>query len=385
MPSKCCKTTQSINLVLIMVFWLVGCFSSVSVSQDFPQSAKENPSQRQGINRTSLRPSLPDKVSKPVKIAGITSVELEPGLGRMVKGDEPRNQVELISLEKQQTKVAEKVNLVTVNLHHGNTQGSGVIITGEGYILTAAHVAGRPNQKIFIHMHDGVQFEGVTMGVNRDMDAGLVRITSARDIAVDPWPHASLGASSDLKLGQWCIATGHPGGWMKDRPAVVRIGRLLRILPSTLVSDCSLIGGDSGGPLFDLEGKLIGIHSRIGVEVDDNMHVPVDVFDKSWSRLVRNEAWGSLPGFKPAIGVQGAADRESENVCKIARVEKGGPADKAGIRAGDVILEFDHQPVQNFDQLKAAVDSVTPGEQVTVELQRDTKKMSLRLIVGSKE
>lgn len=385
MSSKCCKTTQSINLVLIFVSWMVSCFFSVSASQDFPQPAKEIPSQRQGIDRTSLRPSLPDKVSKPVKIAGITSVELEPGLGRMFKGDEPRNQVELISLEKQQTKVAEKVNLVTVNLHHGNTQGSGVIITGEGYILTAAHVAGRPNQKIYINMHDGGQLEGVTMGVNRDMDAGLVRITSARDTAVDPWPHASLGASSDLMLGQWCIATGHPGGWMKDRPAVVRIGRLLRILPSTLVTDCSLIGGDSGGPLFDLEGKLIGIHSRIGVEVDDNMHVPVDVFDKSWSRLVRNEAWGSLPGFKPAIGVHGTADRESENICKIARVEKSGPADKAGIRAGDVILKFDHQSVQNFDQLKAAVDSVTPGEQVTVELQRDTKKMSLRLIVGSKE
>ena len=385
MPSKCCKTTRSIIILLIVGSLLIGCFSSVSVSQDFPQPAKENPSQRQGIDRTSLRPSLPDKISKPVRIAGITSVDLEPGLGRMLKGDEPRNQVELISLEKQQTKVAEKVNLVTVNLHHGNTQGSGVIITGEGYILTAAHVAGRPNQKIHINMHDGEQLEGVTMGVNRDMDAGLVRITSTRDTAADPWPHASLGASSDLKLGQWCIATGHPGGWMKDRPAVVRIGRLLRILPSTLVTDCSLIGGDSGGPLFDLEGKLIGIHSRIGVEVDDNMHVPVDVFDKSWSRLVRNEAWGSLPGFKPSIGVLGTSDRENENVCKIARVEKSGPADKAGIRAGDVILKFDHQPVPNFDQLKAAVDSVAPGEQVTVELLRDNKKMSLRLIVGSKE
>ena len=129
MPSKCCKTTQSIHLVLIFGSWLVGCFSSVSFSQDFPQPAKENQSQRQGIDRTSLRPSLPDKLSKPVKIAGITSVELEPGLGRMLKGDEPRNQVELISLEKKKTKVAEKVNLVTVNLHHGNTQGSGVIIT----------------------------------------------------------------------------------------------------------------------------------------------------------------------------------------------------------------------------------------------------------------
>ena len=172
---------------------------------------------------------------------------------------------------------------------------------------------------------------------------------------------------------------------MADRPAVVRIGRLLRILPSTLVSDCSLIGGDSGGPLFDLQGKLIGIHSRIGVEVEDNMHVPVDVFDESWERLVKNEAWGSLPGFKPAIGVRGTSDKAMENICKLSMVEPKGPADKAGIRAGDVILKFDNQPVQTFDDLKAAVDSVTPGEQVTVDLQRDGKNMSLRLIVGVRD
>ncbi|HUP80871.1 MAG TPA: trypsin-like peptidase domain-containing protein, partial [Pirellula sp.] len=301
------------------------------------------------------------------------------------KGEQPRTRIELISLDKQQRKVAEKINLVTVNLQHGSTQGSGVIITGEGYVLTAAHVAGRPNQKINIMMHDGVRVEGVTLGSNKNMDAGLVRITTARNTATDPWPHATLGSSSDLKLGQWCVATGHPGGWMPDRPAVVRIGRLLRIIPSTLVTDCSLIGGDSGGPLFDLEGRLIGVHSRIGVDVDDNMHVPVDVFDESWSRLVKNETWGSLPGFKPAIGVVGATDSESEGICKIARVERKGPADMAGIRAGDIILKFDNQQVQSFEQLKAAVDSVTPGEQVTVELQRDGKRIPLRLIVGIKE
>ena len=234
-------------------------------------------------------------------------------------------------------------------------------------------------------MHDGERVEGVTLGSNKDMDAGLVRITKPRDTAANPWPHATLGSSSDLKLGQWCIATGHPGGWMPDRPAVVRIGRLLRIIPSTLVTDCSLIGGDSGGPLFDLEGRLIGVHSRIGVDVDDNMHVPVDVFDESWSRLVKNETWGSLPGFKPAIGVVGVRDSESEGICKIALVERKGPADMAGIRAGDIILKFDNQQVQNFDQLIAAVNSVTPGEQVTVELQRDGKRIPLRLIVGIKE
>jgi len=338
------------------------------------------------VDRTSYRPPIAEASKiKTALASGYTSVALEPGLGRMLKGDEPRNQLELISLEKQQTKVAEKVNLVTVNLQHGSTQGSGVIITGEGYILTAAHVAGRPNQKMTIILHDGTRLDGVTMGVNRNMDAGLVRITSERDTVNNPWSHASLGASSELQMGQWVIATGHPGGWMADRPAVVRIGRLLRILPSTLVTDCSLIGGDSGGPLFDLQGKLIGIHSRIGVEVEDNMHVPVDVFDESWERLVKNEAWGSLPGFKPAIGVRGTSDKATENICKLSSVEPKGPADKAGLRAGDVVLKFDNQPVQTFDDLKAAVDSVTPGEHVTVELQRDGKPMSLRLIVGVRD
>jgi serine protease Do len=378
--------------------WIATCLAPFAISQDFPPTFKNpsvkqpaatpkaNNAPRQGIDRTAMRPALPDpSVASSTRSTGVTLVDLEPGLGRMRKGDEPRNQAELISLEKQQTKVAEKVNLVTVNLQHGSTQGSGVIITGSGYILTAAHVAGRPNQKINIILHDGSRVEGVSMGVNRNSDAGLVRITKARDTAIDPWPHATLGASADLQLGQWVIATGHPGGWMSDRPAVVRIGRLLRVLPSTLVTDCSLIGGDSGGPLFDLEGKLIGIHSRIGIDVDDNMHVPVDVFDESWSRLVQNEAWGSLPGFKPAIGVRGASDKDSENMCKIGRVEPNNSAAKAGIRAGDVILKFDNVPIHNFDDLKAAVDSVTPGEQVTVDLQRDSKQMSVRLIVGVRE
>ena len=280
MSSKCCKTTQSIQLLLIAIACVFSCFTSVSVSQDFAPPSKTNQQPRQGVDQTSFRPPLPDtKTSRPTKVAGSTFVGLEPGLGRLLKGEQPRTKIELISLDKQQTKVAEKINLVTVNLQHGSTQGSGVIITGEGYVLTAAHVAGRPNQKINILMHDGERVEGVTLGSNKDMDAGLVRITKPRDTAANPWPHATLGSSSDLKLGQWCIATGHPGGWMPDRPAVVRIGRLLRIIPSTLVTDCSLIGGDSGGPLFDLEGRLIGVHSRIGVDVDDNMHVPVDVFD----------------------------------------------------------------------------------------------------------
>lgn len=351
------------------------------------QELRQPSAQAKPLERSMLKPSLPSSDFKiRERTVGVTSVSVEPGLESVLRGDEPKNKLELIALQNQQAKVAEKINAVTVNLQHGSTQGSGVIITGDGYILTAAHVAGRPKQRLNIILQDGTRIEGETMGVNRNMDAGLVLITKpARDSKLDPWPHATIGISSDLKKGQWCLATGHPGGWTPDRPAVLRVGRLLKFLPSTLITDCALIGGDSGGPLFNLNGELIGIHSRIGVDVDDNMHVPVDVFAESWDRLVKHEAWGTLPGFKPAIGVRGATDPESSDVCKIALVDAGGPADKAGIRAGDIILKFDSLTVQNFDNLKEAVDSVTPGEQVVVELQRDGLIKSLRLIVGVRE
>jgi serine protease Do len=372
--SRTCST-----LLLI----LLGTFSSIQ-AQDFPLSS-DPPKYTSPLDRSSFKPSIPS-ITPRDQVKGITSVPIEPGLESILKGNEPRNKQELIALEKQQTKIAAKANLVTVNLQHGSTQGSGVIITGDGYILTAAHVAGRPKQRISIILHDGTRIEGVTRGVNRNMDAGLIKITSPeRDVSRDPWPHATLGASTDLEQGQWCIATGHPGGWMADRPAVLRVGRLLRMLPSTLITDCALIGGDSGGPLFDLTGKLIGIHSRIGVDVDDNMHVPADVFRQSWSRMVNGEAWGTLPGFKPAIGVRGEIGPDDEKVCRISRVDEGGPAAKAGIQSGDIIVRFDGILIGNFDNLKEAVESVTPGDRVTVELLRDEKRISIPLIVGVRE
>ncbi|MEI7460314.1 MAG: S1C family serine protease [Pirellula sp.] len=379
------------NRRLRLSFWLALAATGFQVISQMSvvsaQELRQPTAQTKPLERSMLKPSLPNSDFKiPERTTGITSVRVEPGLESVLRGNEPKGKLELIALQNQQAKVAEKINAVTVNLQHGSTQGSGVIITGDGYILTAAHVAGRPKQRINIILQDGTRIEGETMGVNRNMDAGLVVITNpTRDSKLDPWPHATIGISSDLKKGQWCLATGHPGGWTPDRPAVVRVGRLLKFLPSTLITDCALIGGDSGGPLFNLNGELIGIHSRIGVDVDDNMHVPVDVFAESWDRLVKNEAWGTLPGFKPAIGVRGATDPASSDMCKIALVDAGGPADKAGIRAGDIILKFDSLTVQNFDNLKEAVDSVTPGEQVVVELQRDGLKKSLRLVVGVRE
>jgi len=314
---------------------------------------------------------------------GITFVSLDPTLDRLFLGEDPKSLADLKALQTQQSKVAAKIHQVTVNLQHGSTQGSGVLINEDGYILTAAHVAGKPKQKMWVVLHDGRRVEAVSMGVNRDTDAGLVRILKNRDQNNQPWPHATLPAVGErVKTGQWCIAGGHPGGWMSDRPAVIRVGRILRVTDSTIVSDCSLIGGDSGGPLFDLQGKLIGIHSRIGIDVDDNMHVPMTVYMESWDRLANSEAWGVLPGFRPIIGVTADRQSDTKRECVIGTVAPRGPAAKAGIIPGDRIVRFNNAEITSFDRLKEEVDAMVPGERVSIEVLRDGQKVNLKLIIG---
>ncbi len=341
---------------------------------------------------------------------GITFVALEEGLDRLARGAEPRSIRELQLLEDQQAKVSQKIIEVTVNVQQGSAQGSGVIITPDGYVLTAAHVAGKPGREATVILSDGRRVRARTLGTNRGMDAGLIQIIdlpsrktidersvaggyvtkssvvqASANSSADVWPHATLGKSDDLRLGQWVIAAGHPGGWIPDRPAVVRAGRLLNIMRSTIVSDCALIGGDSGGPLFDLNGRLIGIHSRIGTETADNMHVPIDIYQDSWDRLADGQAWGTLPGYKPVIGVVGPERSGSTNAnppAEIVKVLMGSPAAAAGLKEGDVIVRFDDTNVATFEELQRAVEGVAPGDRVSVEIERQGQRLRLRIIVG---
>lgn len=325
---------------------------------------------------TTLQKPVTSPVRTLEKQTGSTFVSFETGLERIARGGEPSTLAELQALEKQQEKVASQINKVTVNVQQGSAQGSGVIITPDGFVLTAAHVAGRPGRTAIVKLSDGRTVKAKTLGTNRGMDAGLLQITDKKGA---PWPHATLGESKDLRLGQWLIAAGHPGGWISDRPAVIRVGRVLQMMKSTLVTDCALIGGDSGGPLFDLNGRLIGIHSRIGSETTDNMHVPIDVYRDSWDRMAQSQSWGTLPGFTPMIGVEGSASSARAEVSSIA---ESGPAARSGIRPGDIILSYDGNSISSFTELQRAVEESLPGDRVEIRYERQGELMRARIIVG---
>ena len=205
----------------------------------------------------------------------------------------PKDVAELRAIEEQVRNVVANVLTRTVAVRVGAAQGCGVIVSEEGHVLTAGHVAGKPGQQVRFTFADGKTAKGTTLGIHRRADAGLMRITDEGQ-----WPFVEMGQSGGLRPGCWCVAVGHPLGYQEGRPPVVRVGRVLRLEETVIQTDCPLVAGDSGGPLFDLDGKVVGINSRIAASSTSmNYHVPIDVYHQCWDRLVDGEAWDDgVPG-----------------------------------------------------------------------------------------
>lgn len=294
------------------------------------------------------------------------------------KGGVPTSVIQLRALEVQQSEVARAVAACTVGVKIGAAKGCGVIITKSGYVLTAAHVAMRPGMNAEIFLEDGRVVKAKSLGMNRSVDAGLMKINPDQNNG-EPWPHASLGSSEQLIPGMWCVATGHPGGYDQQRGSVTRVGRILAIRDLAIVTDCALIGGDSGGPLFNLAGELIAVHSRIGNDVADNLHVPINHYADSWERMQKGESWGYLPGFKPILGVRGSPSSEK---ALIEVVRAGSPADRGGLREGDIVEEFGDKLLTDFKSLQDAVADTMPGERVRLLVNRDGRTRVVVVEIG---
>jgi S1-C subfamily serine protease len=310
---------------------------------------------------------------------GGTEVPIASALTSLLSsGGVPKSIDALRQLEAQQRRVANAAVACTVSVQIGPAQGCGVIITESGFILTAAHVAMRPGRKALISLSNGRTVRATTLGMNRNVDAGLIKIDPNQNDG-QPWPHATLGESDNLVPGMWCVATGHPGGYDANRGPVTRIGRILDVQRTSIVTDCALIGGDSGGPLFDIAGRLIAVHSRIGNDVAENLHVPIDHYGTSWDRMLNSVAWGFLPGFRPVLGVTGSS---SSAIAQIGEVSPGSPAERAGLKSDDVITQFGEVKIADFESLKAAVADTMPGERLRIIVRRDGIMKGFDIEVG---
>jgi serine protease Do len=307
----------------------------------------------------------------------------------------PESLDELKAIQAQTRAVLEKAIPCTVGLQVGGASGSGVIINKEGMILTAGHVSEKPDRPVDIILHDGRIIKGKTLGANRSADwdrsvkdSGLIQITEKGD-----WPYLEMGKSSDLKAGNWCIAIGHPNGYHKGRTPVVRVGKILKINETTITTDCTIVGGDSGGPLFDLQGKVIGIHSRIepdllpSLSLKLNHHVPVDTYRDNWDKLVKGETWGTRftqPKMNVMKAYLGVSPMENTKDAKIASITEDSPAAKAGLKAGDLITKFDGKDIKTYEEFVDLLNKKKPNDEIAVEVKRGDKVEVIKVKLGGR-
>lgn len=283
--------------------------------------------------------------------------------------------------------------------------GSGVLVSEDGLILTAAHVLQAVGEEFEVILHNGDRVKAKSLGKSYGRDAAIGQITEP-----GKFPFVARAEPDGLAIGDWALAMGHPGGYEVDRSAPLRLGRILETdADGFIVTDCTLSGGDSGGPLFNLDGKVIGIHSSIGWRVAENRHVPMEAFTKNWDRLMKGDEWGRLgmrdreprnrpnrprsqePEWadapspdQPRLGIEvGPSDEEG---ALVTYVISDSPAGKAGVKEGDLILKVNGSDVTDSNALVTRVVQLKPGEEVTLTVKRADETLEIKAkLVAAKE
>jgi serine protease Do len=301
---------------------------------------------------------------------------------------EPVKSIEdLVKLEKRVQAVSKKALPATVALVSNGTgsSGSGVIVNKDGLILTAAHVI-QGMKEVEVYFPDGKKWIGKVLGANFSKDIGMVQMVDA-----GPWPFVELGESKPLEAGDWLVAMGHSAGFDPARTPPVRFGRLMSDGPGNyFTSDCTLIGGDSGGPLFDLDGKLVGINSSIGWSWKNNNHAGIDGFRDDWKRLMAGESWGALqmnPLANPETPVLGIVMglRDEGRGVRVQKVEPNSPAAAAGVRVGDTIVKVDDETVLGGTELQQILFKKEVGDLVSLGLMRGSKQLKIDVELVKRE
>ena len=295
----------------------------------------------------------------------------------------PETRKDLEAIQSALIKALPKTRAATVCIEIDEGSGTGVIVSPDGLVLSAAHVSTGVGKKVTLILEDGTKVKAKTLGLVADKDAAMMQILDE-----GPFPFVEIDRKDSVRLGDWVFALGHSGGFDEARGLVVRLGRLVRMANSTFQSDCILIGGDSGGPLFDLTGRLVAINSRVGGEVQENLHVPMSEFITHWDRMLESEFIGEGPYAEKPVKGSGflglATDARPEGGLTVTKVGKKTPAETAGFKEGDVILKLNDTPLATREDLQDLLKEMSAGDEVTFDLLRGGKNETLTLNLGAR-
>jgi len=273
--------------------------------------------------------------------------------------------------------------------------GSGVLIE-DGYLITNAHVV------------EGATQIKIVTGNSDEFDATIVGIDSVHDVAIlkaigDSFPVAQLGTSSDLMIGEWCIAVGNPYGYMmRDSKPSVSVGVISavernftdevarKVYTGMIQTDAAINPGNSGGPLVNIFGEVIGINSFIfsesGGSIGIGFAIPIDRVKKIVEELVQ---FGRVRNVHLGFEVQDLTliiarylGLKSLDGVVVAQVEANSPASRAGLRRGDIIIKVNDTVIRRMGDVDISISELTPNEQCVVTIVREGREQQINITAG---
>jgi serine protease Do len=271
--------------------------------------------------------------------------------------------------------------------------GSGMIMDSQGHILTNNHVVAGANE-IQVTMADGLQYKGTVVGTDPKTDLAVVQIHAGKEL-----PHVTFADSDKIAVGDWVVAIGDPRGLDQTvTQGIISAKHRHGILdPSSyqdyLQTDAAINPGNSGGPLLNLQGQVVGVNSAImtesggfegiGFAIPSNMavHIARELIKngkvtRGWLGVSVRDVTSALARSKKLKVTSGAL---------VVEVVKDGPAAKAGFRKNDVVTAYEGQPIPDASTLRDKVANTTIGQEVTLTVQRDSKRIDLKVKIGNLE
>ena len=269
--------------------------------------------------------------------------------------------------------------------------GSGLIIASDGYILTNNHVIDNAEKVVVKLSSDDTKYSAKVIGKDPQLDIALIKIDATR------LPTAELGDSDRLEVGEWVVAIGNPFGLDSTITSGIVSAKERRIgqgpYDSFIQTDAKINPGNSGGPLINMRGEVVGINSTLFSETGENMGIgfaiPINMIKESLPQLKDKgkvtRGWMGVMVQRVTQDIAEFMGLDQTRGALVSEVVKDGPAARAGIKVGDLIIELNGKQIKDANDLPILVARTAPGEKIRVKILRDKRELTIPVQVENLE